>query len=398
VCPARRANRSLAARLLASAGPVSACLLVGVLSWAVLDPSRSRRVAYSLLIAYLWTVSIATGALLWIALGHLVGARWQVALRRLAELLTVPLPWLGACGALLLLPVAFGSSLVYGWVDAGAVRADLAGRAAYLSPWGFAVRGGFYLLIWNAYAYYFRSRSLLQDRSHRPDLVRTLRRASAPALVALVLTLTFAAIDWVMTLDPAWTSTIFGLYFSLGCAVAALAALVLLAVGFDSTGRLGRVLTARHYHDLGRSLYTFVLLWAYVAFCQFLLVWYAELPHEMAWLGRRLTGSWKAVSVLLGVVHWAVPMFGLMPQATKERPRVLAFWAAWLLLAHYLDLYWLVMPELGRSGPSIHPIDIVCLVGLGGGYVALVARAARRVELVPVGDPRLAAPATVDQA
>jgi hypothetical protein len=379
--------------MLGSAGPVSVCLLVAALSWGVLDPSRSRRVAYSLLVAFLWTVSIAAGALLWIALGHLVGARWQVALRRLAELLTVPLPWLGAGGALLLLlPVACGSSLVYGWVGANA------GRAAYLSPWGFAVRGGFYLLVWNACAYYFRSRSLLQDRSERSDLVRTLRRASAPALVALALTLTFAAIDWVMSLDPAWTSTIFGLYFSLGCAVAGLAALILLAATLDSTQRLGRVLDTRHYHDLGRSLYTFVLLWAYLGFCQILLVWYADLPDEMAWLGRRLTGSWKAVSVLLAVVHWAVPMFGLMPQAAKERPRVLAFWAAWLLLAHYLDLYWLVMPELSRSGPSMHPIDLGCLLGFASGYVALVARAARRVELLPVGDPRLAAPPGVDQA
>ena len=391
--PARRANRSPAARMLGSAGPVSVCLLVAALSWGVLDPSRSRRVAYSLLVAFLWTVSIAAGALLWIALGHLVGARWQVALRRLAELLTVPLPWLGAGGALLLLlPVACGSSLVYGWVGANA------GRAAYLSPWGFAMRGGFYLLVWNACAYYFRSRSLLQDRSERSDLVRTLRRASAPALVALALTLTFAAIDWVMSLDPAWTSTIFGLYFSLGCAVAGLAALILLAATLDSTQRLGRVLDTRHYHDLGRSLYTFVLLWAYIGFCQILLVWYADLPDEMAWLGRRLTGSWKAVSVLLAVVHWAVPMFGLMPQAAKERPRVLAFWAAWLLLAHYLDLYWLVMPELSRSGPSMHPIDIGCFLGFASGYVALVARAARRVELLPVGDPRLAAPPGVDQA
>jgi hypothetical protein len=397
VCPARRANPSLAARVLGWAGPVSACLLAAAVSWAALDPSQSRRMAYSSLIAFLWTVSIATGALLWIALGHLIGARWQVALRRLAELLTVPLPWLGACGALLLLlPVACGSSLVYGWV--GASRAELAGRAAYLSPWGFAVRGGLYLLVWNACGYYFRSRSLLQDRSGRSDLVGALRRASAPALVALVLTLTFAAIDWVMTLDPNWTSTIFGLYFGLGCVVAGLAALVLLAVGLASTEPLGRVLGARHYHDLGRSLYTFVLLWAYVGFCQFLLVWYAELPSEMAWLGRRLVGSWKAVSVLLGVVHWAVPMFGLMPRATKARPRVLAFWAAWLLLAHYLDLYWLVMPELNRSGSSIHPMDLACLVGFGGGYAALVARAARRIELVPVGDPRLATPPTVEQA
>jgi hypothetical protein len=396
--PARRADRSFAARILGSVGPTSAGLLVGVVWWVALDPSRLRRVAYSLLVAYLWTVSIASGALLWIALGHLVGARWQVALRRLAELLTVPLPWLGACAALLLLPVAFGSSLVYGWVGARMAGPELAGRAAYLSPWGFAVRGGFYLLVWNACAYYFRSRSLLQDRSARPELVRALRRASAPALVALVLTLTFAAIDWVMTLDPDWTSTIFGLYFSLGCAVAALAALVLLTVGLSATESVGQVVGSRQYHDLGRSLYTFVLLWAYVAFCQFLLVWYAELPGEMAWLGRRLTGSWKTVSVLLVLAHWAVPMFGLMPQAAKERPRVLAFWAAWLLLAHYLDLFWLVMPEVTRTGSPIHLVDVACLLGLGGGYVALIARVARRTELVPVGDPRLAAAPTVDQA
>jgi hypothetical protein len=391
-----RGQRSLLGRALGAAGPIGAASLVGTLAWVALDPTVSKRAAFACLVASLWVLSIAVGALVWLVLGYLIGARWQVELRRLTSLLIAPLPWLGVCAVPILLPVALGSSLVYPWVGKGGE--DMGGRVAYLSPAGFVARGAIYFLVWNVSGFYFRSRSRLLELCPPPDLARTLRRASAPTLGALVLTLTFAAIDWVMSLDPAWTSSIFGLYFCLGCVVAALAAVVLLTAAFAGHERLVRVLTPGHYRDLGRSLFTFVLLWAYVAFCQLLLVWYADLPTETAWLGRRLMGHWRSVSVVLVLGHWAAPMFGLMSRASKERPRILVFWAAWLLGAHYIDLCWLVMPELSPSGSPIGLVDLGCLLGLGGGYVALVVRAARRAGLLPAGDGRLATTATVDQA
>jgi hypothetical protein len=383
-------HHGLSARVLGWAGPSGSALLAGVVGWGLTEPSRLRRSAYAVLLAYLWALSVAVGALVWLALGHLVGARWQLALRRLVEILTAPLPRLAVVGTVLMGSVLLGSPLI-SWAVPGVDRPEFAARNSYLAPWAFTLRSVAYLVLWVLLARYFVTRSRQQDQSGSANLGRAMRRASAPALLGLVLTLTFAAFDWIMSLDPGFVSAVFGLYFAVGCVVGALGALAVLLVAAAPDAELARIVTPQHYHDLGRSLYTFMVLWSYLGFCQGLLLWYANLPGERAWLTRRLDGNWGAFTLVLVAVHCGVPLFGMLTRSAKEQPRRLAFWALWLLGAHYLDLYWLVMPTFDRGGPPLGLLDLGCVLGFAGWSVNRIARAAGKGKLVSVGDPRLGA-------
>jgi hypothetical protein len=323
----------------------------------------------------------------WLTLGHLVGARWQVALRRLVEILTAPLPSLAVVGTGLMGSVLLGAPLI-GWAVSGVGEPDHARPSSYFLPWAFTLRSVAYLGVWVLVRGYFVALSRRQDRS-RVELGTTLRRASAPALIALVLTLTFASFDWIMSLDRSFVSAVFGLYFAVGSVVGALGALSVLTVAWAPDPELRRVVTPGHYHDLGRSLYTFMVLWSYLAFCQALLLWYANLPNERQWLDRRLEGHWWSFTVVLIALNCLVPLFGMLSRKAKEQPRRLAFWALWLLLAHYLDLYWLIMPTFDPDGPPLGLCDLACVLGFSAWSVDRLVRAAREGKLVAVGDPSL---------
>ena len=205
----------------------------------------------------------------------------------------------------------------------------------------------------------------------------------------LALTQTFASVDWIMSLTPHWYSTMFGVYFFAGSFVGFIALLSVMTVAMQRAGLLETVVTAEHLHDLGKFLFAFTAFWAYIAFSQFLLVWYANLPEETIFYKARIEGSWRAVSILLMVGHFGVPFLYLMGRTVKRNGLTLAVGGVWLLLMHFVDLYWQVMPTLHPPGVRPSALDVAAFVAVGGVFVAAVGWLMRRQALVPLRDPRL---------
>jgi hypothetical protein len=304
------------------------------------------------------------------------------------ENLTRPL----ALIAVLFLPLAMNLHLLYPWADPSRVSADpgLGRKAAWLNPMLFNVRSAVYLISWLLLAGILTRSSARQDRTGDPAESRRMRTTSAAGLVVLAASTSLAAFDWLMSLDPHWSSTIFGVYFWASSLVGSLAALVLTVLGFRAAGWLGETVTVEHLHDLGKLLFGFVIFWAYIAFCQYFLIWYANFPEETEWYVTRRSGASNSLSWSLVFGHFVVPFVLLLFRATKRSPAWLGFSAAWVLCFHYIDLYWLIMPALRPEGAEPHWLDISLLLALVFTCGAIVARAAQSRCLVPIGDPRLA--------
>jgi hypothetical protein len=191
-------------------------------------------------------------------------------------------------------------------------------------------------------------------------------------------------------MDPHWYSTMFGVYYFAGAAVGIFALLPIMAVLTQRSGRLTRAIHDEHYHDLGKQLFGYVVFWAYIAFSQYMLMWYGDIPEETSWYLRRQRNGWEVLSLLLLFGHFVLPFVALMSRVPKRRPKVLAAMGVWILLMHWADLHWLVMPELHPEGFAFHLMDVACLVGLGGLFAAVVLKRLSGRSLIPEKDPRLA--------
>jgi hypothetical protein len=331
---------------------------------------------------------VSVGSLAWLMLHHLTGAVWSVVIRRLMENLARPLPWIAIC----FIPVALNLNRLYPWADPSRLADDpgLARKAIWLNPLLFDVRSAVYLASWALLAGILARRSIRQDRTGDPAESRRMRATSAWGLVVLAATTSFAAFDWLMSLDPHWSSTIFGVYFWASSLLGSLAALALTVLGFRAAGWLGETVTIEHLHDLGKLLFGFVIFWAYIAFCQYFLIWYANFPEETRWYVTRRSGVWNTLSWSLVFGHFAVPFVLLLFRATKRSPLWLGFTAAWILVFHYIDLYWLIMPALRPEGVEPNWLDVSLLLTLVFTCGAVFARAGRSRPPIPTGDPRLA--------
>jgi hypothetical protein len=360
-----------------------AALLVGV--GCFLNP---RQAAFSYLVAVLFLVSLAVGALFWVLLHYLTGAVWSVSLRRLTEHMTsLVIP-----AAVLFLPLLLGMGILFEWSrEAGQVDAAVAGKSAYLNMPFFVARAAGYFVVWLALMFFFRGASLRQDRIGRGNEVDGARRLSAFGMLLLALTTTFAAFDWIMSLDPHWYSNIFGVYFWSGSILSSLAAVTLLALAARRFFEMREVITVEHLHDLGKLLFGFTVFWAYIAFSQYFLIWYAAIPEETTWYARRLEGSWSLVTVLLGVCHFVVPFALLLPRPSKRSPLLLGLVAAWILVCHGLDLYWQVMPTLHPESAVPHWLDVVAMLLILAVGCGTLSHVARMQPLIPQGDPDLPA-------
>ena len=330
---------------------------------------------------------LAIWGLFFVLLHFLTRAGWSVVVRRLAEHVMGTLPLF----VVLFLPLAFGFYEIYPWSDPEVVAHDplLAGKEPFLNPRGFLFRSAAYLVIWAVTAQWFRRRSLAQDASGDTAITKRLQTLSAPAMVLFAVTLSFASFDWIMSLDPHWYSTIFGVYVFSGCAVGILALLALLVEGLQRGGLIEQAVTTEHRHDIGKLLFAFVVFWAYIAFSQFMLIWYGNIPEETVWFAHRWEHGWRPISIALAVGHFGVPFFYLLPRATKRNRWALTVGALWLLAMHYLDLYWLVMPAYPGEEPLSGLVLVATFVGLGGLFLAALGVLIRRPALVPLRDPRL---------
>ncbi|MEW6741666.1 MAG: quinol:cytochrome C oxidoreductase [Planctomycetota bacterium] len=345
------------------------------------------RFLHGYLVAAAFCLSLALGALFFVILHHLTGARWSVAVRRLAEHLTGNLPWL----ALVFVPLLAGLPLLYEWSHADAVAQDeiLQHKQPYLNVPFFLLRTVIYFAVWIALARYFFRRSADQDRTGDPELTIRMRRLSPVAMILLGLTLTFFAFDYLMSLDPHWYSTIFGVYYFAGSAVGFFAALAVVAHLLRRAGYLTHVVTSEHFHDIGKFVFAFVVFWAYIAFSQYLLIWYGNLPEETGYFLRRQRGGWGVLSLLLLCGHFIVPFLVLLSRVPKRRGTALALTAAWVLFMHWWDLYWLVMPQVMPEWHGFPVVELLSLTGLVGLLSGATILRMRRIALVAGRDPFL---------
>lgn len=376
------------------AGAVGAVALAAAF-YAGMDPAARTRFLFAYVFAYMYFLSIALGGLFFVLLHYLARSGWSVVVRRLAEHVAAAMPLF----VVLFVPVAVWHGDLYLWAVPGVGDHDavLAGKAGYFTSGFFLLRAALYLAIWTGLAWWFARQSRRQDESGDAAITRRLQTRSALGMVLFALSLNFAAFDWLMSLDPHWFSTIFGVYFFAGCVLAILSALILLALQLQASGYLKNVVTWEHFHDMGKLLFAFVVFWAYIAFSQFMLIWYGNLPEETGWFFHRWgdgpTG-WQGVSVFLAAGHFGLPFLFLLSSDFKRRRWSLTFAAVWMLAVHAVDLYWLVMPSLplmieGHHGLHPHWLDLACLAGIGGLFVAVVAWRLKGGALVPVKDPRL---------
>jgi len=352
----------------------------------LLGKGQAPQLFRSYLLNWVYFTILALGGLFFVILQHLTRAGWSVVVRRLAEAVGATLPVM----ALLFVPLAFGVRAVYPWANGAAAHDPVVAlKSAWLAPGPWVVRAAVYLVLWALLGWWFWRQSERQDRMGALAITRRMQAVSAPAMMAFGITLTLAAFDWIMSLTPRWYSTVFGGYLFGGLAMSAFALLILLALLLQGRGALEGVVTMEHFHDLGKLMFAFVVFWVYIAFSQFMLQWYANIPEEANWFAERLNHGWLPLSRALVVGHFVVPFFFLLLRDVKRHRIGLWVSALWLLLMEWLDLYWLIMPGLYHEGPRLHLLDVLTFLALGLLFVGALAWTLRRRALVPVNDPRL---------
>jgi hypothetical protein len=405
---------------------------------AVMIEEGHRRFMLAYLVAFSFVLSLSLGAMFFVLIQHLTRAGWSVLVRRPAEILSANM----LVVAMLFIPIALsvigGRGAIYPWAQpdsaavvhehvpvplliddeaappAAAETATAATTAAehmrhphqqldaftlkkrpYLNTPFFLVRWILMLAILSGIGWFFWRNSLRQDRTGDPRHTLRMEAAAGPLALVYGLCIMFAAFDLLMSLNPHWYSTIFGIYYFSGAVVGGLAVLVIAVAALRSSQLLPKAVGEEHFLDLGRLLFAFVFFWGYIAFSQYMLLWYANMPEMTAWLRMRGASTvagdfnaWSYVILVLLFGHFLIPFVGLMSRHAKRRPILLAAWAGWLLLMHYVDLLWLVMPEF-TSALTFGAIELGLLTGLCSIYIIGALRLAGGHSLSPVRDPRL---------
>lgn len=365
----------------------SGILLAFALGLALLT-SAWERLAHAYLLGISFCLSISLGSLFFVILQHLTGARWSVIMRRIAELLTCAIPWLGVLFAPIVIFMLLGDSHLYEWNDAGLVKSEqlLAHKAAFLNAPFFALRCGFYFAVWTGLSRFFLTNSVKQDAGDG-NATRQMKRWSGPAMIAFALTVNFAAFDLLMSLDPLWFSTIYGIYFFSGCVVAIISALTLAVVVLQTSGILRKEINEEHFHDLGKLMFGFVFFWGYIAFSQYLLIWYAAIPEETVWYATRQQHGWQFVSLALLLGHFLIPFAGLMSRSVRRSRKALAAWSVFLLVMHLVDLFYLIIPSVSPNSAAPTLIDGCCVLAVAVFWLGITLRSMSSYRLVSKGDP-----------
>lgn len=347
------------------------------------DPARFFR---SYMVAFAFTAATGLGAFFFVVVQFLTGAAWSVTVRRIMENIMFTLP---VC-ALLFIPVAFGLKDIYSWSDTAMAAADpvLKLKGNYLTEGPFLIRTYAYFAVWSIWIFAICHQSTKQDSRKSIRQMHILSRWSAPGLILVVVVGTLASYDWLMSIEPKWYSTIFGLYVLSGGALTFMSIVTLVSLGFRRAGILSKAITMEHYHDLGKWMFALVAFYTYMAFAQFLLIWYANIPEETIWYRHRSAGSWLYIALAMPFIRFIIPFFTLICRPAKRNLKVLGLMAVWCVVVEYIDLYWVVMPAYYKDGPKIHWLDFATLaatVSICG--LAFWGRF-KRHKMVPVGDLR----------
>ena len=348
------------------------------------DPTRR---AFNNILLLMFVTSIGLGSLFLVALEYIGGAVWSTPFRRVAEVLASTL----LIVPILAIPIYFNLHDVYHWTHLEVVAVDeiLSHKSPYLNESFFTARIIGYFVIWILFYFIITKNSEKQDKTKDQSLTKKNIRNSAIFIPFFAITITFASIDWMMSLEPHWFSTIFGVYYFAGTFLAALAIITFLVVYLNEKGVFGNGVVSDHYYSLGALLYGFINFWAYIAFSQFMLIWYANLPEETFWFLNRWEGSWLVYSIIFVLIHFLIPFFALVSQPSKTNASRLKFMSIWLLVAHFMDLYFLVMPTFTPDGIVLGWIELGFFL-LAFGIVFLVfSIKSKSVNMLPIGDPKL---------
>jgi hypothetical protein len=358
--------------------------IVACIAGYLQDPDRFFR---SYLVAFTFTCAIGLGAFFFVQVQFLSGSAWSVTVRRIMENLMITLP----VGALLFVPLAFGLNHIYPWTNPDIVQATegLRAKSNFLTEQFFTVRTYGYFVLWSIWIFAIYRQSVKQDGRHSRRQMQIASRWSATGLLLVFMVGTLAAYDWLMSVQPSWYSTIFGLYYLADGALAFFAVLILICLGFRQAGVLVKQINVEHYHDLGKWLFAMTCFYTYMAFSQFLLIWYANIPDETQFYRHRTPGAWLYISLSLPFLRFFIPFFTLISRPAKRNLKLLGVMAAYSLVMVYLDFYWIVMPNFYPNGPQLHWLDLAtfgAVVSIAG--LVFWSRF-RNQAMVPVGDLRL---------
>ena len=343
----------------------------------------------SYLLAFMFVLGLSLGSLGLLMLQHLTGGNWGIIIRRPLESATRAL----ALVAVLFVPIFFGMRYLYAaWLNAppsgeGALSEF---QRSYLTLNGFRVRAILYFVVWLILVFIFNRWSREQDMNREDrGLRRRLKMLAGPGIILYVFVMSFAAIDWVMSISPHWASTIYGFLFVAGQLISSMSLMIAVVVLLARTGPLSGVLQPRHIHDLGKLLLAFVMLWAYFSFSQLLIIWSGNQPEEITFYYSRLHSQWGVVAVIVVIFHFFVPFFLLLSRDLKRNTNLLPKVALWLIFMRLVDLFWMTRPEFTpHAWPNVW--DLAALLALGGLWFFVFAGQLKQLPLLPLGDPKLA--------
>jgi uncharacterized membrane protein len=349
---------------------------------------NAEQAAFNYLLGFMFLMSIGVGALFLIALEYVAGADWSTPIRRIIEYTASVTPYL----LLLAIPILFSMHSLFHWSHTEAVETDkiLKGKEPYLNEIFFIIRVVVVFGLWALFYFLLTRNSRKQDISKDQKLTKINIKLSAIFIPVFAITASVASIDWMMSLEAHWFSTIFGVYFFAGSVVAALAVITYATVKLREAGYLHPKMVDDHYYSLGALLFAFVNFWGYIAFSQYLLIWYANLPEETFWFLARWQGSWIYISLALIFIHFIVPYSILLSQPAKMDAKKLKFASLWILFAHLLDLYWLILPTYhGESSILSFLLGLSFPIAAIGGIIVLFYLNSKKTNMVPIGDPKL---------
>jgi hypothetical protein len=362
--------------------------IVGLALSAVGFMFDSTHFYFSYLVAFVFWVTLALGGLFFLMVNHLTGAKWSIVLRRLTEGAAATFPLM----LILFIPLVFGLHDLFHWTHTEEVASDvvLKGKSGYLNIPFFLIRVAFYFAAWIIVSRLLIKSSLDQDKlGHSDQIHKRFVRVSAPGMILFAFTVTYASFDWLMSLDAHWYSTIFGAYIFSGAFLGGLCFIIIAGVMLRRGNVLQSTISLDHYHDLAKFVFAFIIFWTYMAFSQYFLIWYGNLPEENYWYLYRWDNTWTYISLIIIFGHFVIPFVGLITRAAKRSMVFLPLMALWILLMHWVDIYWLVMPTHYRTGIKLSWIDVTTFIGIGGVFLWYFWRHFTAHPTVPVKDPGL---------
>ena len=359
-------------------------LILALIGW--ITTPREFFLAY--LFGEFFFLGLSLGSLGILMIHHLTAGYWGYGVRRLLEAAVGNLPLL----ALLFVPIFFGLSELYPWKHPDSVAAPelLAKKLGYLNTSGFIVRTVIVFAIWIVISRLLLKWSAEQDVTVSVEPTRNMRTLSGPGLVIYPITMTFAAVDWIMSMEANWYSTMFPVLVCIGQILAALSLMILLFAGAANSSRLAQLAGEDNFHKIGNLLLAFVMMWAYLAFGQLLVVWSGNLPPEISWYLHRIAGSWRWVASFIALFQFFLPFLLLLMRPVKKKRHLLAMVAGCVFLSNIVTIWWTIAPSIHPQNAYVNWLAFAAFFGIGGLWWAAFLWNLERRRLIPLNDPRFA--------